>query len=512
MIFIKGQSREQMVLIPESLDALIAQENEVRIIDLFVNALKLADYQFKIKETIEGRPSYHPKDLLKLYIYGYLNSIRSSRKLEMECHRNIEVMWLLKQLRPDHNTISNFRKDNEKAIRKVFRATVKLAQHFELIGGTLVAGDSTKLRAQNSKKNNFNPKKIERHLEYIETKLDEYNTALSNADGDADKIIQAKQNIVKQQERKAFYNGLTQELERTGETQISTSDPEARQMITRNNITEVAYNVQTVVDAKHCIPIDYKVTNENDSKAMGSMLRRTKTILGKTDFTAVYDKGYHTGSEIKTGIEMDINIMVAIPDVASHAPNIAYDVEHFVYNHDKDHFVCPQGQILATNGSWYNRNRGKSITKVKHYKTKECLTCPVFAQCTKNKEGRLIERSEHAPFIEQNKQNIAENYKTYKRRQAIVEHPYGIIKRQWGFYYIMTKKGKKRASADVGLIFTAFNLRRILNILDPKMLKKFLQELDFLFSIKTAFQNLKIAKMRTLFFEQNSEFILKQVA
>lgn len=189
MKFIKGQNREQLVLIPESLEALIGPDNEVRIIDLFVDALALAEYHFVIKETIEGRPAYHPKDILKLYIYGYLNSIRSSRKLEMESHRNIEVMWLLKQLTPDHNTISNFRRDNEKAIRKVFRATVKLAQHFELIGGALVAGDSTKLRAQNSKKNNFNPKKIERHLEYIENKLDEYNTALSAADGDENKII-----------------------------------------------------------------------------------------------------------------------------------------------------------------------------------------------------------------------------------------------------------------------------------------------------------------------------------
>lgn len=494
MKFIQGESREQLVLIPESLDALIGPDNEVRIIDLFVDALKLAEYQFVIKETLEGRPAYHPRDILKLYIYGYLNSIRSSRKLEMECHRNIEVMWLLKQLRPDHNTISNFRRDNEKAIRKVFRATVKLAQHFELIGGALVAGDSTKLRAQNSKKNNFNPKKIERHLEYIENKLDEYNAALSAADGDEDKIVEVQNNIIKQQQRKTFYNDLTAQLEQSGDTQISTSDPEARQMITRNNITEVAYNVQTVVDAKHCIPIDYKVTNENDSKAMSGMLRRTKTILGKTEFTAIYDKGYHTGSEIKTGIEMGIDIMVAIPDVASHAPNVAYDVEHFKYDHIQDYYTCPQGQILSTNGHWYKKDRGKSYNMMKHYKTKACRTCLAFAECTKNKDGRLIERTEHAPYIEQNKQNIEANYKTYKRRQAIVEHPYGIIKRQWGFYYIMTKKSKKRASADVGLIFTAFNLRRILNILDQNMLKKFLKELAIFYYEITSHINAKAAR------------------
>lgn len=512
MKFIKGQSREQLVLIPESLDALIGAGNEVRMIDLFVEAIKLADYQFVIKETTEGRPAYHPKDLLKLYIYGYLNSIRSSRKLEQECHRNIEMMWLMKQLTPDHNTISNFRRDNEKAIRKVFRATVKLAQHFELIGGALVAGDSTKLRAQNSKKNNFNPKKIERHLEYIDTKLNQYNSELAAADGDAARETQAKQNIATHLERKAFYNNLTTQLEQTGETQVSTSDPESRQMITRNNITEVAYNIQSVVDAKHCIPIDYKVTNENDSKAMSGMLRRTKTILGKTDFTAIYDKGYHTGSEIKAGIEMGIDVMVAIPDVASHAPDAAYDVEHFKYNAENDCYTCPEGTILPTNGRWYKKDRGKSYTMVKHYKTKACITCPAFAQCTKNKEGRLLERSEHAPYIEQNKQNIENNYSTYKRRQAIVEHPYGIIKRQWGFYYIMTKQGKKRASADVGLMFTAFNLRRILNILDQNILKKFLRELALFDLRKTSSYNFKLAHFRPSFFIQISMLNLKWVA
>jgi len=512
MIFIKGQSREQMVLIPESLDALIGKDNEVRMIDLFVDAINVIDYQFIAKETLEGRPAYHPKDLLKLFIYGYLNSVRSSRKLEKDCYRNIEVMWLMKQLTPDHSTISNFRRDNEKAIRKVFRATVKLAQHFNLIGGTLVAGDSTKLRAQNSKKNNFNPKKIERHLVYIDTKLDQYNQELAAADGDVVKEIATKQKIATQLQRKAFYNDLSAQLEQTGDTQVSTSDPEARQLVTRNNITEVAYNVQTVVDAKHCIPIDYKVTNENDSKAMGGMLRRTKTILGTTDFTAIYDKGYHTGSEIKTGIEMGIDVLVAIPVVASHAPDLAYDVEHFKFDAEKDGYICPEGNVLRSNGRWYKKDRGKSYAMIKHYKTKKCLTCPAFAKCTKNKKGRVIERSEHAPYIEKNKQNIENNYQTYKRRQAIVEHPYGIIKRQWGFYYIMTKKGKKRASADVGLIFTAFNLRRILNILDQNLLKKFLKELAFLFLQKPPYTNLKLAYIRPLNFYTIQPIILKSAA
>lgn len=479
MQHIQGKNRTQSILFPESLDQIIDQNNEVRIIDLFVESINPTDFKFVIKTSIEGRPSYNPKDLLKLFVYGYLNQIRSSRALEKECKRNIELMWLMKELAPDHNTISNFRKENEKAIRKVFRYTVTIAKQFDLIGGKLVAGDSTKLRAQNSKKNNFNARKIERHLAYIDNKLNEYNKALEVADDENKKVIELE--ILKQNRRKRQYQHYTAILEQTGEVQISTSDPDSRQLITRNNITEVAYNIQTVVDAKHNLPIDYKVTNENDSKAMGAMLRRTKTILNTTDFTALYDKGYHTGSEIKTAIDLGIHIMVAIPDVASNAPDTAYNVANFIYDKQNDTYTCPQGKALITNGSWYKKNRGKSFTQMKHYKTKACSVCPVKDLCTKNKDGRLIERSEHAPFIEQNKLNIEANPTLYKKRQAIVEHPYGILKRQWGFYYIMTKKTKKHASADVGLMFTAFNLRRIMNIVDKNVFKKFLEELAFLF-------------------------------
>jgi transposase len=184
MKFIQGQNRQQTYLFPVSLDDAVEAENEVRLIDVFVDSLKLEEYGFKSDYIENGRPAYQPSDLLRLFIYGYLNRIRSSRQLEKECKRNIEVIWLVKSLRPDHNTISNFRRDNPKAIKKVFRETVKIAQYFNLIGGALLAGDSTKLRAQNSKKNNFNQKKIDRHLEYIENKLAEYEKALAENDGD----------------------------------------------------------------------------------------------------------------------------------------------------------------------------------------------------------------------------------------------------------------------------------------------------------------------------------------
>src|SRR5213592_1093190 len=210
MQFIQGKNRTQSILFPKSLDQIVEQDNEVRIIDLFVESINLTNFHFEIKTSKEGRPAYHPKDLLKLFVYGYLNHIRSSRQLEKECKRNIELLWLMKELAPDHNTIANFRRDNEKAIRKVFRYTVSIAKEFNLIGGKLIAGDSTKLRAQNSKKNNFNENKIERHLIYIENKLEKYNNALQQADDENKKIIKAE--IEKQNTRKDFYNNLTEQL------------------------------------------------------------------------------------------------------------------------------------------------------------------------------------------------------------------------------------------------------------------------------------------------------------
>jgi transposase len=430
-----------------------------------------------------GRPAYHPSDLLKLYIYGYMNKARSTRDLEKECHRNIEVMWLLKCLGPDHNTISNFRQDNEKAIRKVFRATVEIAKHFELIGGNLIAGDSTKLRAQNSKKNNFNQAKIDRHIAYIDNKLDEYSRALAQSDENNKKIIQEE--IKKQQERKAGYKDLEKKLKESGQPQISLSDPESRQIMLRNNITEVAYNVQTTVDAKHCIPIDYKVTNENDSKAMGNMVQRAKSILRTNEFTVLYDKGFHTGSELKTAQDLGVETIVAVPGVpsTSQAPNPLFNYEFFIYNKDDDTYKCPQGQILTTNDSWYKqRTSTGNIIWFKQYKTRACRQCPFRAQCTRSKKGRLIQRSEYAEYYERNKINTIEKEHLYKRRQEIVEHPYGTIKRQWGFSYILTKKGISRASSDVGLMLVAYNLRRIVNILTADRLKEYLQMLISAFS------------------------------
>jgi transposase len=502
MKFIEGQSRTQINLFPVSLDQSIDQDNEVRIIDLFVDSLSIKEYGFRTDFIENGRPAYHPSDLLKLFIYGYMNKLRSTRDLEKECKRNIEVMWLLRCLRPDHNTIANFRRDNPKAINKVFRATVQIAKHFNLIGGKLVAGDSTKLRAQNSKKNNFNKVKIDRHVAYIDKKLEEYTRTLAENDEDNQKTL--RDEIKKQQARKGQYKEIEEQLNKSGEAQISTSDPESRQIVIRNNITEVAYNVQTTIDAKNNIPIDYKVTNQNDSKAMGNMVQRAKSILRTNEFTALYDKGYHTGSELKTAQELGIETIVAIPGVpsTSQAPDPNYNFEHFKYDEVTDTYTCPQGEVMRTNGSWYKEytSSGNKIF-FKQYKTPACKVCNSRHLCTRSKNARLIHRSEYADYYEKNRQTLTDKEQLYKRRQTIVEHPFGIMKRQWGFSFILTKKGINRASADVGFMFIAYNLRRIINILGQDLFREYLRVLTLSFLSVPDFFRRKISRFAAYFFQ-----------
>ena len=394
-------------------------------------------------------------------------------------------MWLINCLKPDHNTISNFRRDNGKAIKRVFRETVRIAKHFNLIGGKLLASDSTKFRAQNSKKNNYNQKKIDRHLGYIDKKLDEYNQILAENDGD--QKVQIQQEIKKHTQRKENYKQLEGQLKETGEVQISTSDPDSRQMIIRNHITEVSYNAQVTVDSEHCIPIDYKATNENDSKAMGDMLQRAKSILQTNNFTALFDKGYHTGSEFDIADELGVEVMVAIPSIphSSQAPDPNYNVENFIYNENENTYTCPQGHTLTTNGTWH---KSKSGSIFQQFKTRECKGCPVRKQCTKSqKNGKIVQRRQFTENIEANRKRIEENPQTYKKRQAIVEHPFGTIKRQWGFSYILTKKYLHRASADIGFMMLAYNLRRLINIIGKDAFREYLNVICSLF---TPFYNL----------------------
>lgn len=470
MEYQKGEARDQLSLYTTCLDDMVPEDNSVRLIDQFVGLLDMEKLGFA-PMAAQGRPPYDPADLLKLYIYGYMNRMRSSRQLEKECQRNLEVIWLLKNLKPDHNTIARFRKANPGAIRRVFRKSVELARNFNLIGGELIAGDSTKLRAQNSKKNNYNKKKVRRHLEYIDKKLAEHNEALAEADGDEKQELQKEISHRKQQRKK--YEKLEEQLEQDKSSenpQLSTSDPDSRHQIVRGSITEVSYTAQTSVDAKNKLFIDYKITNQNDKKAMGMMLRRAKSILRTNSFTALYDKGYHTGSELCTADQLGISTLVAIPAIgrASQAPDPGYNAENFIYDKKTDTYTCPEGQALTSNQTKY---KARNYT-FKQYKTKACKSCPVRSLCTTSRaNGKIIQRTEYAENIESNAKRVAESRELYKRRQALVEHPFGTIKRQWGFDHIIMKKGIKPAAADFGLIALAYNLKRIFRLMGgPKPL------------------------------------------
>ena len=481
MKFIQGQDRNQATLFPVSLEQAIDPDNEVRIIDLFVDSLPLKDYGFKADYHETGRPAYRPEDLLKLFIYGYLNKVRSTRDLEKEARRNIEVMWLLRSLTPDHNTIFRFKDQNKNGIKKVFRATVQIAKNFDLIGGKLIAGDSTRMRAQNSKKNNYNQAKIDRQLAYIDNRLQEYHQQLEQAEKEQDHSNREtlRQAIELQQQRKKGYTQLEKQLAESGQKQISLSDKDSRMLMLRNNISEVAYNVQSTVDAKNNILIDYKVTNENDSAAMGNMVRRAKSILGTNSFIALYDKGYHSGPEFQVVDKIGVTPLVAIPapPSTSQAPHPAYNASQFSWDEQSYSYTCPQGHALTTTGTWHKKRSSggrKHYFLMQQFRTRACKECPVKHLCTKNPKGRLIERTEFTPYIEQNRQNVEKNKELYRRRQAITEHPFGTIKRQWGFHYILSKKGMARASADVGFMFIAYNLRRLINLIGKKAFYNYL--------------------------------------
>jgi len=482
MDYITGKPRTQLVLIESSLEEKIEQDNPVRIIDAFVDSCKLEDFGFKhAKHASEGRPPYHPGDLLKLFIYGYLNRIRSSRLLERECKRNLELMWLLNELIPDHNTIANFRRDNPKAIKLVFRKMVILCKRLDLIGGKVIATDGTKLRAQNSKKNNFNQKKIDDHLAYIENKLHEYLDALDIADTaetmgldpdiDKEKI---REKIAQLNNKKQQFKRLEEQLSETGQEQISTTDPDSRKLAVRQNILEVCYNIQASVDQKNKLPIDFKTTNNNDTHALANMAIRAKAILGSPEFSELADKGYHTGEEIRKCHEAGIETLVAIPKtpLSSQAPDPAYNQNQFKYDKEQDLYLCPQGQKLTSNGTWYTNHPYKT----KHFKTKACLTCGAKSLCTTSAKGRLIERNENIEATQRNKHAIENNKNLYKRRQEIVEHPFGTIKRQWGFDYTLMK-GKQKVDGEVGLIFIAYLFRRLRSILGLNGLQQVVKSL-----------------------------------
>lgn len=485
MKYLTGFDRRQATLFPTCIDDLIPEDAEVRVIDLFVDALPLKDLGFLEKAPVEeGRPMYHPADLFKLYVYGYLNRIRTSRLLARECQRNIELLWLLKGLQPCFRTIAGFRSENPQLFRNAFTHFVRQLNRKGLTGKTLVALDSSKFRAVNSKKNNFNQKKIDRQLEYIDTKIQSYIEELNAGDLDEAQQEAVGEKLKKQKAQRRKYKRIEKQLAATGQDQVSTTDPDARSMILHGSVIEVAYNVQTVADSANKLVLEYEVTNQNDRKALLPMAQKTKSICDTEAVAVLADKGYHNGEQLAACQREDIYTYVAYQEVprSNPVPTPEFYGERFRYNPKKDQYVCPQGHILKTTGQWYNKKYEKSVTRVKHYKTTACNNCEVRHLCTRNPNGRVIERSVHAEAVERNNRQVRENSSVYTLRQQIIEHIFGTIKRQWGYDHILLK-GLRKNEGEFGLIYLIYNFRRVINILGLPKLKKWLRKL--LFSIFT---------------------------
>jgi transposase len=464
MDHIRGNNRNQIRMI--SLEQMVEPESMVRIIDAFVEMLDLQQFNFNyFTLNKEGRPPYHPATLMKLYLYGYKNSIRTCRKLEKACKTNIEIMWLLDEQRPHYKTIADFRKDNHKAFKAVFRYFVALLKDWKLIDGKTIAVDSFKIRAQNSLKNNFNEKKVKRHIDYIDKKLAEYEQAL---DQEFDETIKDK--LEYNHQKKENYKNIQKKLKQSGDGQISTTDPDSRAVLFQRNSVKVGYNVQAVSDSKNKLLIAADTGDVNDTKALSVMVEKAQENIGNVE-NVLADKGYHSARELKACEKLDVTTFISPKESSSTKKNPDFAMESFKYNKQEDTYTCPADEILHTNGKWYNKKlkNGRKSYRVKHYKTKACNRCLLRSGCTTNKHGRLIERSEFQEYITRNNDRVHQNPDYYRQRQQIIEHQFGTLKRQWHFDYTLTK-GKEKILGEVYLIFIAYNIRRLMSIFDFKTL------------------------------------------
>ena len=466
MHHVKSEPRNQMQIY--CLDQMVDPNSFVRIIDFFVDSIDLKSFGFKhVTLKFEGRPPIHPAQLLKLLIYGYRYGVRSSRKLEREATLNIEARWLLGEVVPSNKTIANFRKDNAEAFRAIFRKFVFLLKQLDLVEGKTIAIDSFKIRAQNSLKNNYNQGKINRHLDYINTRLAEFEKAMDEADS-ADEKAELAAKIETQNTRKANYEALQEQIKETGKDQLSTTDTDAQSVVLQRGITVVGYNVQGAVDAKHKLITHFDTGSVNDTTALAGVAIETKEILQVEKMDVLADKGYHTGDQIQQCEQNNITTYVSPKEPASNNPDI-FPITQFIYNTEKDCYTCPAGQTLTTNGTWltHSSKGHKSAYKFQRYNnTKACKTCELHSQCTTSKNnGRNIDRSEFANLMEQNAERVKQNPAYYKQRQQLAEHPWGTIKRQRGFDHVLTR-GKTKILGEVSLVFIGYNLARCANILD----------------------------------------------
>ena len=478
MQHISGISRQQLQI--SSLEDKIASDNPVRFIDAFVENISLKALGFTA-QTIktEGRPSFDTKVFLKIYLYGYLNGLRSSRKLEKECIRNIELQWLLEDIRPNYHSISDFRKQNPSGLKKLFKLFVSFLKDADLIAGETIAIDGTKSRAHNGKKSNFNQKKIDKHLAYIEEKTQQYLDELAQNDQKETivNVTKIQEKIERLKKNKICYELLEEKLKASGEPQISTTDQDARALLVQGVVVEISYNIQAAVDDKHNLVVATHTINRNDRNALATIALEAKENLNVETYTALVDKGYHNGREITQCKDHNITTIVAHQEQGKSNENGTqpeYFVTKFSYDKETDTYTCPQGETLKTTGSWHKKTgrTENSGYQFKKYRTPACKECPVKHLCTSRKGGREIDRSQYADAVEENNKRYQENPQLYRKRQEINEHIFGTIKRQWGYNHT-NLTGLEKVNGEHSLIMLVYNIKRAINILGvPDLIDK----------------------------------------
>ena len=469
--FVEGVDRSQGTLFPERLEDWIGEDNPVRAIDVFVDELDLGGLGFnRVAPLATGRPAYHPCDLLKLYIYGYLNRVQSSRRLEREAGRNVEVMWLVGRLAPDHKTIADFRKDNGRAIRKVCARFVALCRQLGLFAEASVAIDGSKFKAVNSRDRNFTRAKMARRVAQIEESVARYLDQLDSADRQepslarttkttrlADKIA-----ILKEEMRRL--KALEVERRASPDQQISLSDPDARSMATSGRGSGVVgYNVQAAVDTKHHLIVAHEVTNQGTDRAqLSAMAKRTKAALETDELDVVADRGYYNGKEILACDEAGITVTLPKPLTSGAKAKGRFGKQDFVYLAADDVYRCPAGERLVYR--FTSQERGLSMRR---YWTNACQGCAIKHRCTTAKQRRIT-RWQHEHVLEAVERRLDEHPEAMRRRRETAEHPFGTIKSWMGATHFQTKT-LKRVRTEMALHVLAYNLKRVMNItgIDP---------------------------------------------
>lgn len=471
----QGIDRHQIQFV--CLDDFVARDSFARVIDLLVDNFPLHELGFShVHLNDQGNEPYHPATLLKLLLYGQRHGIRSARKLVHQCHINLEVKWLLRDLKPSHRTICYFRVHNGDAIKGAHRYFVKQLQNWKLISGEILALDSTKLRGQNSIKNNFNQKKINRHLEYIDHKIEEYLDSIQQIEesskNKSSKEIENK--IEKLEKRREQYKLLEQAVAESIDGQVSTTDPDSRAVIKHRNIIEVGYNAQTTVDAKHQIIVDVYAGGVNDRSDLATAARRAQDLLQVKHIELLADAGYHNGADIAYCERKGIRTFIP-PSKKHHQKEIGYRKSDFLYDAATDTYTCPADQVLRKELTYKKRNSKRSY-RVHRYGTAACAGCPFREKCTSAAAGRKIERPAHQANTERNDQRVKKYHNFYRLRQQIVEPVFGIWKRQWHMEYLILKT-RPKVETELHLASLTYNLLRVVNLKGLEWLKNRLKSL-----------------------------------